>query len=270
MKSTENTGCFADRLSDLISKAAQNGITLRDIEKATGVKKESISKYQNNKAEPGLNSIVALAKYFNVSSDYLLGLSDTATTDITIQDICRKTGLSENLITFLLEDNELYSTEHRNLYKLSTEGLITADEERRISRSFLNTLYANEQFSQLCYVFYLLTAQINSALSTDCIANMVKEELFKIRSDELSKNDLIKYKIYEIEQIFINVIHDITKYDELQQKLRNAISIMTTESNYSNWSIADLTYDEFVDEALNKMSHIIEDMLKGEDNGNSN
>lgn len=101
MKATIYTGSFADRLSDLIDRAAEKGITLRDIEKATGVKKESLSKYQNNKAEPGLNNVVTLAKYFNVSTDYLLALSDTQTNDTNITAIGNYTGLSAKAIEIL-------------------------------------------------------------------------------------------------------------------------------------------------------------------------
>mgnify|MGYP003289592548 CR=1 FL=1 len=274
MKTTENTGNFADRLSDLISKAAQNGITLRDIERATGVKKESISKYQNNKAEPGLNSIVALAKYFNVSADYLLGLSDAATTDITVQEICKKTGLSEEMIVFLLEDDETYPAEHqKNVCDLVNTGTMTIEEARWLTRYFLNSLYEHEQFSHLCYIFWLVKRKIDLALTTEHLANIAKEELSGSRFGELSQNDFIKFKIYELEQILLKATHQMTKYDEFQENLKKAISIITTDSNYTKESlnIKDFTYyDDFLNEARNKMSHIIEDMLKGEGNGNSN
>ena len=41
-----------------------------------GVSKGVISLWENGKREPTLGNIVALAKYFGVSSDYLIGLND--------------------------------------------------------------------------------------------------------------------------------------------------------------------------------------------------
>ena len=39
----------------------------------------TISQWETGKREPGLDIIVSIARYFNISLDYLLGLSDDAT-----------------------------------------------------------------------------------------------------------------------------------------------------------------------------------------------
>ncbi len=213
MKTTENTGNFADRLSDLISKAAQNGITLRDIERATGVKKESISKYQNNKAEPGLNSIVALAKYFNVSADYLLGLSDAATTDTTVQEICKKTELSEDLITFLMSKDESllsYASKYGYIYCYPSQTSL-----------FLNQIFKNFDFQKVCS-------------SLDSIAEIIKEEntperikaacmdqfVLAEETEEgrvlLTRKNSIDFTISQIEKHITKAIRDITGYSEYE------------------------------------------------------
>lgn len=46
----------------------------------------------------GYKSILILAKYYNVSVDYLLGLSDEPTTDTNMAAVCKYTGLSEKSV----------------------------------------------------------------------------------------------------------------------------------------------------------------------------
>lgn len=38
--------------------------------------KSNISKYENGQVEPNIQTIIALADYFHVTTDYLLGVSD--------------------------------------------------------------------------------------------------------------------------------------------------------------------------------------------------
>lgn len=64
---------FADNLDELIKK---DGKGLRKISKDTGIAIGTLSKYQNDGAEAGIDKLVSIANYFNVSTDWLLGLSD--------------------------------------------------------------------------------------------------------------------------------------------------------------------------------------------------
>ena len=41
------------------------------------ISQASISKYEVGSAEPDIRTIIELAEYFNVSTDYLLGISET-------------------------------------------------------------------------------------------------------------------------------------------------------------------------------------------------
>lgn len=44
--------------------------------KELGVSKGVISMWENGKREPTMSSLITIAKYFNVSIDYLVGLED--------------------------------------------------------------------------------------------------------------------------------------------------------------------------------------------------
>ena len=64
---------FVKRLKEL---RKENGITLVQLEKATGISKSSINEWENGQSVPNALAIITLAKFFEVTTDYLLGVSD--------------------------------------------------------------------------------------------------------------------------------------------------------------------------------------------------
>ncbi len=102
MTGTETTKAFADRLQGLIAEKNKQGVKLEAISNASGVPVGSLSKYQNDNGEAGINSIVKLAQYFGVTTDYLLGLNPCRTTEtenISPKDL----HLSEGAVNMLLK-----------------------------------------------------------------------------------------------------------------------------------------------------------------------
>jgi len=90
---------IADRLDDLITKAGTTGVA---IAAATGVSTTTISDVRNDKrVNMSADTVAALCRHFNVPTDYLLGLSDVPSLDITVQKIHKATGLSEKAIRVL-------------------------------------------------------------------------------------------------------------------------------------------------------------------------
>lgn len=68
------TNKFAERLKHLIKI---NKLHYKDIEAKTGIKDYTIKNYVNSLCEPDINSLIILADLFNVSTDYLIGFSDS-------------------------------------------------------------------------------------------------------------------------------------------------------------------------------------------------
>ena len=106
MSSSVTTKSFADRLFDLIKDSGKN---LKDLEKEIGVPAASLSCYQNDTREASIGSLYKIARYFNVSADWLLGIHDTRSQDVEIQDISKKTGLSDKAIDMLRRLSEPYT-----------------------------------------------------------------------------------------------------------------------------------------------------------------
>ena len=62
--------------SRLIELRLEKGLSQVQLAKATGLSSGAISYWEAGKRAPTAPTIIILAKYFNVSSDYLLGLTD--------------------------------------------------------------------------------------------------------------------------------------------------------------------------------------------------
>lgn len=75
--------------------------TIKEVSDATGIPQSTLSEIENDKREPGAGIIRKLAEHYGVSSDFLLGLSDIRTDDITAQSVIEYTGLSEDNVKTL-------------------------------------------------------------------------------------------------------------------------------------------------------------------------
>lgn len=64
---------FSTRLRELRTKA---NISQQELAKIIGTSKSSINMYERGEREPGLETVGALADYFDVRTDYLLGKTD--------------------------------------------------------------------------------------------------------------------------------------------------------------------------------------------------
>ena len=54
----------------------QKGVSQKDVAKAIGLTTSAYSNYEQGTREPSIQIIIKLCKFFNVTSDYLLGLAD--------------------------------------------------------------------------------------------------------------------------------------------------------------------------------------------------
>ena len=64
---------FSDRLKEL---RADKGVGQIELSKAINVSKGIISLWENDLREPKMSNLIELAKYFEVSIDYLVGIID--------------------------------------------------------------------------------------------------------------------------------------------------------------------------------------------------
>ena len=64
---------FQERFNELLKMSNKSQV---EIAKAVNVSKQCISDYKSGKSVPSLETLYALCQFMDVSSDFLLGLSD--------------------------------------------------------------------------------------------------------------------------------------------------------------------------------------------------
>ncbi len=60
---------------------AEYGISQQQLADVIGVSRQSINKYENHNVEPDIETLGAMADYFNVSIDYLVGHDNARSSD---------------------------------------------------------------------------------------------------------------------------------------------------------------------------------------------
>lgn len=86
----------------------KKGLSQKDLGKAVGVEDKTIKRYENNKANIPLDMLKKIAVELDVTTDYLLGLTDLESTDITYKKIYKVIGLTDDAISVLEEYNAMY------------------------------------------------------------------------------------------------------------------------------------------------------------------
>lgn len=103
---------FAQRLINL---REQKNITQQELADELGITRQSLSLYEKAERTINIELLAKIADFFNVSTDYLMGRTDTETLNEDIQTACKVTGLSEdavkNIRKITMQENE------KNMYK---------------------------------------------------------------------------------------------------------------------------------------------------------
>ena len=129
---------FGNRLREIIEKRKkETGQNLRAVAKDLDVSLGVLSDWQNGNKTPRGDSIAKLAKYFGVSADYLLGLTEA-------QTVADYTGLTENAI-LALKDSEMFECYDRSQKKILSDMLSDESCLHQIVNSIYLYLKATEE-----------------------------------------------------------------------------------------------------------------------------
>ncbi|MBP3376849.1 MAG: helix-turn-helix transcriptional regulator [Clostridia bacterium] len=72
------------------------------------VQRQAVAQWTAGNTRPDILSLSKIAAFFNVTSDYLVGLTDNKTTDKATLEICQTIGLNDRSVDFLLNPENEY------------------------------------------------------------------------------------------------------------------------------------------------------------------
>ena len=117
---------FPTRLRELL---APKGVTITALADKLEISRQAVSQYQDGSTQPNLQSLAEIAKYFGVSTDWLLGLTDVRTPSMDVRAIANYTHLSDKAIERL---NSLTAIEGGDLYLIMLSAMIESPELYRL------------------------------------------------------------------------------------------------------------------------------------------
>lgn len=182
---------FPTKLRQLMD---ERGTRQEDLIDVLGVKnRQSVTGYRDGSTLPTIDKIVGLANYFDVSTDYLLGLTDVASPDIGLKACCAYTHLSE-----------------RAMKNLAKESLFTVNGNG--AREALDDFLSSEQFFKFfsalvnlkdCVKFAsgaLQTSKDNNVYLAEVVMNAYRDLKLSVYelSEEATRSADYLYHFYDV------------------------------------------------------------------------
>jgi transcriptional regulator with XRE-family HTH domain len=147
MKNVNEKANFADRFRELCNASTQDILAMK-----FDVTKNTFRQWINGYSTPTVDKLIKLSEYFGVSTDYLLGLSDTKSPNAEIQTVINATGLTEEAVIELTSMPVIkgyYSDESRNNKNRQHETM----RYREIINLLLTSEHGKRALTRLAYYF---------------------------------------------------------------------------------------------------------------------
>lgn len=276
-KKIEKNGVNLERLRKLIDTKTREEIATR-LECDTSL----VTKHYNGKREVTAEYVVKYAKYFGVSADYLLDISEYKTPMDTeegkiIREIEDYTGLSEEAIEKLHSYASL--SKHLNIRTMREQSLRTL--------SLINYVISSKCFKHAIsdILYYLSTMQNEIDVFYDTIDRINKNEAYatEIIHEAIIYNDA-RLSYFEAVESFKKIVDDYTAetYRKLEKAKEKQEYISQSASRFSGLQTKkgyEISYDltELEKEELYPLIEKIKqevgssfDEIEGETNANDN
>lgn len=85
----------------LIELRESNNLTQQELADKLGITRQSLSLYERAERTINIDVLLEISRCFNVSTDYLLGISENKSTDEDLQSVCKYLKLTEHAVTSL-------------------------------------------------------------------------------------------------------------------------------------------------------------------------
>ena len=240
---------MGERIEDLMK---EKGVTQKQVAEAIKMTPGNFSKLINGEnTNPKINAIIELAKYFEVSADYLLCLSNYRTPQSA--DIGAITGLSDETINALNYDVRYFETSYKVLEEIDTQDDISIDFLQKEYFNILNYFITELVKSgivhnlQACKSNFSAVYNVENAAPISFSIQKDKALLNLIQGDNTRKE--IRYKLLHLVDKCIN--YQSQKLKVITQKFLNKLNYNFIDEEYED------LFDQ-IDAAIYAKMHIEE------------
>ena len=174
-------------------------MTQEELAKKSGVSKATITAWikgdKNGRVtEPKVQGIIDISRAMNVSTDYLLGISETKYPRVSVRGTMEYTGLEEKAVQSIMR---------------------CRDDEKKALNAFLGSSQAVELFNQTAFLMYFYQTRIEDKKHFEENLNHLLKFAKKTPHDEERKNwgnlDRIGYYRYLCARRFESVLDEIVE-----------------------------------------------------------
>lgn len=178
-------------------------LTQDDVAHALNVKRETVTRWETGARDIKTEITILLSKYFNVSADYLLGLTENTSTNISEIGISNKTGFSTSTVENILN----LSAEHKTILDKIINELLKSDllekfEELKENNIKLINLYQTDSI-------------YNKLVEDEELTYNTIDNADELNGKFIFKDEYSKLLLFEIKYIFFDIIRNLSDYNKM-------------------------------------------------------
>lgn len=181
----------------------KKGLTQLELSKDLNVVRQTVAQWENQERDLKTGAIISLAKYFNVSADYLLGLTENTSTNISEIGISNKTGFSTSTVENILDlPIKLKIILDKIINELLKSDLLEKFEELKENNIKLINLYQTDSI-------------YNKLVEDEELTYNTIDNADELNGKFIFKDEYSKLLLFEIKYIFFDIIRNLSDYNKM-------------------------------------------------------
>lgn len=178
-------------------------LTQDEVAHALNVKRETVTRWETGARDIKTEITILLSKYFNVSADYLLGLTENTSTNISEIGISNKTGFSTSTVENILDlPIKLKIILDKIINELLKSDLLEKFEELKENNIKLINLYQTDSI-------------YNKLVEDKELTYNTIDNADELNGKFIFKDEYSKLLLFEIKYIFFDIIRNLSDYNKM-------------------------------------------------------
>ena len=178
-------------------------LTQDEVAHALNVKRETVTRWDTGARDIKTEITILLSKYFNVSADYLLGLTENTSTNISEIGISNKTGFSTSTVENILDlPIKLKIILDKIINELLKSDLLEKFEELKENNIKLINLYQTDSI-------------YNKLVEDEELTYNTIDNADELNGKFIFKDEYSKLLLFEIKHILFDIIRNLSDHNKM-------------------------------------------------------